>query len=512
MNCPFCGKQTAAGARNCVHCGGPLVGGSIAPGHGGNKRACPSCNAPVQPGDIICVSCGTNLLTGQKVTDEKRKKERERKESPAYGRIILRGFAVLVGMAVLGGLGFLAVYLLQDPVDAAKKLARQGNTLGAMETLQKHIARRPDNRNARLLLGRLQWQSEQYAKAADSLEAAYRTSPADQQTGMMAVAAAGKIGGEEGRRRQAALLHEILKNSPENGEAWRLLALTLGAIPDFKGLEDHLKSPPGGVLDPSLGAVAGLSQSMAGDLESAERLLRGYTAAAPDNGDAMAALGFVLNLEGQPEAAAEALQKALDLNTAARGAAGLQLGIIHLRQGSNEKAMAALAAAKKELPNDPRPAFFHALSLEQTGLRDEALISHEEISRGGSAYAGASAMQLALLYLAQNLPDKAAASVKRAMELGVSSARLFTIQGRIHAAQNNMSEADQAFKRAMQLEPEYPPAYLEQGLLMVNRGDVPQGVAALEKYIQLSADDTGNSRRNEIELLVTQLKQSLQAS
>ncbi|HPO17047.1 MAG TPA: zinc ribbon domain-containing protein, partial [Candidatus Hydrogenedentes bacterium] len=75
-NCPFCGKLTDPKLAACPHCGGPLRSKSSRLGGASGRSApahqCPNCKSPVQEGDIICVRCGTNLLTGQKVAEEQR--------------------------------------------------------------------------------------------------------------------------------------------------------------------------------------------------------------------------------------------------------------------------------------------------------------------------------------------------------------------------------------------------------------------------------------------------------
>jgi len=65
-NCPYCGKLTDPNLDNCVHCGGFMKkqdAGKPMPKSEATSQTCPSCRALVREGDIICVACGTNLLT-----------------------------------------------------------------------------------------------------------------------------------------------------------------------------------------------------------------------------------------------------------------------------------------------------------------------------------------------------------------------------------------------------------------------------------------------------------------
>ncbi len=515
IRCPFCGKETNSALRNCAHCGGPLqTAGSLAPSKpASHAHTCPNCAGPVQPGDIICLACGTNLLTGQKVVMEKKAPQKVKSGGGARGFWVTLGVLLLV--ALLGGGGYLAMTLLQNPVESAKRLAAQGNIPEALNKLQAYVQNKPADRDARVLQGKIFWQAQQYAKASDAMAAAYKLDAKNVETGFMAVIAAGRLTGDEGLKKQAAILREILVNNPGNEHAVRLLALTLGALGD-SGAQETLYQEvreSAALSDVSLQTTFGVWRASDRGLSEAEETLRKARAAAPENGDTAAALGFVLNLQGQSEAAEEALAKAIELNTSVAGMAKMQLGLLYLQTGKYEKALAVFNGAKAELKDDPRLPFYTALALELTGLGTEALVEYERISTGTSQFAGPAALQMAALYLKQNIPDKALVSVRRAAELGVSSARLFTVQGQVQAQQGAQAEAEQAYRRAVQADANYPGAHLELGLIMVSRNVVADGVRELERYLELTAaNPAGAPRRNEIELLVNQLKQTQEAS
>ncbi len=515
IQCPFCGKETSSGLRNCAHCGGPLqaIGTMAPPKTGARAHTCPNCAGPVQPGDIICLACGTNLLTGQKVAVEK--KAAQKAEGGGGLRRVWMTLGVLLLVALLGGGGFLATTMLQNPMESARRLAAQGNNPEALNKLQAYVQRKPADRNARVLQGKLLWQSQQYDKAADAMEAAFKLDTKNVETGFMAVLAAGRVAGDGGLKKQAAILREILASAPGNEHAMRLLALTLGALGD-KGAQEALYQEvhdSAALADVLLQTTFGVWRAGDGKLPEAEEMLRKARAAAPDSGDTAAALGYVLNLEGQSEAAEEALAKAVELNTSVAGMAKLQLGMLYLQAGKNEKALTVFNGAKAELKDDPRLPFFSALALELTGLGTEALVEYERISTGTSAFAGPAALQMASLYLKQNVPDKALNAVRRATELGGTSARLFTVQGQVQALQGAQTEAEQSYRRAIQTDANYSGAHLELGLLLVARNGVADGVRELERYLELTAEKAAATpRRNEIELLVNQLKQTQKAS
>jgi len=400
-------------------------------------------------------------------------------------------------------------------VESAKRLAAQGNIPEALNKLQAYVQNRPADREARILQGKLLWQGQQYAKAADAMQAAYRLDKKNTETGFMAVIAAGRVAGNDGLNKQSEILHEILAAVPGDERAVRLLALTLGALEDKSGedaLYQEVRDTPI-MTDLSLQTAFGVWRASDRNLSDAEEMLRKASATAPENGDAAAALGFVLNLQGQSEAAEETLAKAVELNTSVAGMAKIQLGLLYLQTGKYEKALAVFNSAKAELKDDPRLPFYTALSLEMTGLATEALVEYERISTGSSQFAGPAALQMAALYLKQNVPDKALASVRRATELGVSSARLFTVQGQVQAQQGAPSDAEQSYRRAIQTDGNFSGAHLELGLMLVSRNMAVDGIRELERYLELTADQaSATPRRNEVELLVNQLKQTQKTS
>ncbi|HQL93696.1 MAG TPA: tetratricopeptide repeat protein [Candidatus Hydrogenedentes bacterium] len=511
-SCPFCGKEAPAGNRNCPHCGGPLKEGVVAPSSG---KRCPTCRAEVQAGDIICVACGTNLLTGQRVAAPGGKNEAKAGGVSFPVKAVLKWLFVGGGVTALAaGLVVGAAFLFGDPLDKARSLAAAGNIPEALATAQKAVESRPNNRDARILLGKLLMQAGQPARAADAFEAALKLDVKDPAPGYLAVVAAAKTGGDEGLRRQISTLRELVRLHPGEQKAWRLLVTALGAAHEHKEQAAAIfdAGSAGMATGISLGVLPGMARALARELPEAEKSLRELAAAAPDNGDAQAALGLVLSLQGQGEQAAEALQASLDKNPSAPGRVRFLLALHRLRDGAYEQALSLLRQARKDLPEDARISFFFALALQQAGLNDEALVEFERVSSGSGPHAAEAAVQMAVLLLKMDNVDRAAAAMRRASELGLVSARMMTIQGLVHARQENPGEAENAYRRAIQAEPDYAAAHLELGLLQVGRNALAEGIAELERFLELRRASGSGENVNEIEVLVSQLKQTMQAS
>ena len=74
-----------------------------------------------------------------------------------------------------------------------------------------------------------------------------------------------------------------------------------------------------------------------------------------------------------------------------------------------------------------------------------------------------------------------------------------------------MESAQDAFRKAGQMDPSYPPVHLENGILQITRGNVPEGIRELERYLELVDPENPESGTKEVQGLIDQLKQSAQA-
>jgi len=507
-SCPYCGKLTDPKLAACPHCGGPLhtrppqAGG--ASGRSAPRHQCPACKSPVQEGDIICVRCGTNLLTGQKVAEE----QPPETIRPPRRWLPLLGAGVLVFL-VIAGVGGLLYYLLQDPIAQAKKMAAS-NPLGAIASLQKYAERHPENVEAFLTLGKLQWQNQQFDNAAVSFENASKQDPKNEEAAWFAVLAAGKNEKEQGHNALIAALRRLVENHAENHRAWYMLALALGTINDLTGQTEALQKAV--ALDPRHAPthrMLGVSLALQGNYPGAIEALERAAQLMPDNGDTAAALGMTLSLGGTIEEAVAALATALKQKTSLSTAAQMRLALLQMAGGNMEEALSLFRNIKSAKDASPDAQFFYALCLDANNLDTEAMAEFDRIANGSGPYAGEAAVQLALIYLQQENTQRAAEYIQRANTLGLSSARLLTLQGRLALLTNDSIAALQAFRNAVQKEPGYPAAHLELGLLSVNRGGMAEGLTELKRYLELLGPNKENTRAEEVQLLVNQIQQTV---
>lgn len=476
------------------------------------KVPCPFCERMADPekvpgpGDIICVQCGMNLLTGLKV--DRGQPARSSAKIPWFG-ILAALVTVLVVALVAGGVYWI---VLRDPVERAREAGRGGNVLDGIEILEAHIAKVPEDAEAHLVMGQLYWQGSEFARAAAEFSIASRLAPQDEDAALLTVVASEKGKTVDYTNTQIAALQRLVQEQPRNARALYLLGLALGTIGDHVGqasaLERALALGTDDVPEESLRAQLAVAQALLGQTAAAEEQSQKALAQNPNDGDVQALQGFLASLRGENSIATAALEQAVRESTSVGELAKGRLGLARLEEGRFDEALALLREAKNAPGAPPATEFYHALALQLNGLNEEAVAAFDQIANTPGKFSGDAAMQLGQIYLDQNKIDPASEALRRAQSNGESSARLYTLLGRMEMLQGNVGEAQNSFRQALQLDRDYAPAHLENGLAFVSRGSLIEGVQELRRYLELVSPENPGSRYPEIELLVNQLSEA----
>jgi len=502
-HCPYCGRLTDPKLENCPHCGNRLIRGIQQAGAGSPRPTCPSCHAPVQAGDIICVGCGTNLLTGQKIAEE-RKRPAAEKDKHNRHKLLAGGAAAL--LLIAAGI-FVAYLLMRDPVEQAVKLAKAGKYLEASNVLSKCVERTPKNARAHFELGKCQWSLNQFVPASDSFEEASRLDPKNREAGMLAVVSLASIKDPPTRDRQITVLKRVVQEYPDDAQARYLLALELGAQGDVAGeieaLETLVNLDPANARTHESLAVARASQK---DYEGAEKELQ--EAAQHNAALDPAALGFVAYLGGKQEEAVEHLRRAVEAGSSVKNEALTRLGLLLAAQGRFKDAQDYLTQAVKGEKDNADAQFFRAVCYQAGGMGAEALKDFGAVAQTSGPLAAEAALRTADLYLSQGETEKAREAMEKAASAGLRSPGLNTVRGRISAASGQLESARADFNKEIEADPDYAPAYLENGLLYIKQQLFGDAIEQLEHYLELMGTDVQGAPRAEIEILVNQLKQA----
>ena len=508
INCPYCGKLTDPKLESCVHCGGYLQRRqpAAAATARGRRQTCPNCNADVDDGAILCVACGTNLLTGQKIGEER--KGGRRKKTMSAGMIA--GIVGLVVALVVIGLIFAAVS--RDPVNRAREMIADNSLLEAQEILRTHVADSPDDAEAQFLLGKVEFRNNRPLDAARSFERAFEADKDNIDALKLAVVSYAAAADPTSRANQIKALERIVEKQPDDLEAWYLLGLARGSQGDAIGQEDALRT----VLDRDpthVGALQelGVALALQGKYEEAQDLLtRAQHSGGADDPNVLAAQGFLAQLQGNPEAAVVALVSAVGAPANATEIVQTQLGIALVELGrfaEAEKHLSqALDAAGRTAPDAAR--FFHGLALRALGRSDEATSEFEILAKGTGPYAVDAAVQESRIFLERGNIARARELVESVATQASSSAPFYTTRGRIAALNGEDQRAEQAFQQAIQVDPNYPGGYLELGLLQLKSGTFENALTNLSRFLELSGD-TADPQSQQIRTLVEQLRSTI---
>lgn len=507
INCPYCGKLTDPKLDNCPHCGGymrkePQKQRPAA----GQRQTCPNCHALVQEGDIICVACGTNLLTGQKIVEEKREAAKERRGVPIW---VLIALGIVIVALIVGGLIFFLA--TRDEVRRAVELGNQGRVVEAIGKLEKYVERRPKDVRALLALGTLRWENQDLLEAANSFEAVSQLEPRNLDAALLATVCLSSARDASMRGRQIAVLERAASQYPNNAQVWRLLALARAANSDVPGqinaLDTVLRLDP---TDTGAHVEMGIALALQGNYPRAAQRLGQVPQAASGGADLAAAMGYVDSLQGRGNEAVENLRKAATGRTPASGEVQTQIGLLLAEQGRFNEAISSLEGPARD-PANAEAQFFYAVCLSGAGRADKARETFDAAAKGEGPYAARALLGLAAAALTLGDTGAAKEALGRAEQGGDKSAAFYTLRARFHVATENDSAAEDDLRKAIQADPAYPPARLERGLLFIKGQVFNEGARELGRYVELVNPDAPDARVSAVNALIAQLEESVRA-
>jgi tetratricopeptide (TPR) repeat protein len=336
--------------------------------------------------------------------------------------------------------------------EIGQTLAQSGNGAGAIAAFERALEIDPEMREAYYALGaELKKQSSGMKRAPAS-----SASPADDLC-RRAQDALG-TGDLRGARQQ---LEEALRVDEQHADAHMLLGFTLGQQGELSAAIGHLERsialrPDSSPAHYNLGVALWYS----GAKERATAALRKSVKLDPAAGDSYAFLGTVLRDGGDLAAARANLQRAIAL-LPPTAAVYIDLGITYLQAGALDHALGQLEAGLNvPSPSMPRPDWGGAIA----ALR----------ARLGPVSGGTAAPQADGSAAAREVSERAEA---------------FNILGRLLGrADAGSSEVAAAFREAIRLRPDYAEAHNNMGLVLIQSGDDPNGIAALREAVRLQPD------------------------
>lgn len=508
VNCPYCGKLTDPSLDACPHCGGYIKKKALKASKK-NKVQCPSCKGSVDEGDIICVACGTNLLTGQSITDAPRSSESSLVDSIDWEIILKRVLVVCAVVLICFGL----YALTNNPVKRAQKLVAKGQYPEAQEILTKCVLKDPENEAAHVELGKLQRRAALYTDAADSFKRALNLNLNNSDAGLLAVLALQESKSPSILSQQIALLELVTEHAENNAQAWYLLGMAYGArgsdgdtAAQISALEQVI------VLSPDMESAElglGIAEMLQGNYTGAEKHLM-RVSSPKYQGDVQASLGYIAEYEGNITKSRDYFQEALSsegINIAIE--AQIQLAKVMIQFNDFRPAENHLRELLIVDPSNQLGLYLLGLTIHSQGRTYEALEVYQSLVTANMGYEGIASVQLANIYLLLNDIEGAQRSINVARRAKVNTPAYFTVQGRVYMADDSPAQAHDAYNTAIKMDPEYAPAYMERGLFYVSQSNIEPGVKDLNNYLELIGSDTLGTKARDIRMLTDKLQSTL---
>lgn len=497
FQCPFCEKPINENATQCPHCGAPIKASTITiqtKTETKSQGICPNCKSPVNKTDIICIYCGTNLLTGTKILAETPKEKKSVLPS-INKKYFLYGLFVIL-LLILAGVGI--IYLTYDPISSAINLSRT-NVLGAIDILQKYIAKNPQNLRAHLVLGKLYLNNNQLDEALTEFDKVININNKDIDVIWLALLASSRKNDKE---KQLKYIKKLIEKYPERNDIKLLNLFGEGNISNINNYEQLFSLAINSEINKNGIIALLLSQGNYNEILN----LTKDTNLSPKTALLLLILSENLKDEQNRQKYISLIETNIqDLSDTEKALLAGQI----LKSGDTNKTLQLLQSLKNKEKVPAILNYLYALALLNTGLTTEAIIELEKIRNSEGNYSNDASLDLALIYFQQDNVIKATELIQNIKNKGQQTPRSYLIEGRIALANNDPTFAQQCFANAIQKDPNYAPAYLENGLLYIQRGVLSEGLKHLKTYIQIVKNTVPNYSTAEIEVLIEQIEQTL---
>lgn len=497
VQCPFCNKPIKEDAKQCPHCGAPIKASTIpiqTKTETKSQGICPNCKSPVNKTDIICIYCGTNLLTGTKILAETPKEKKS--VLPAINKKYFLYGLLIILLLILVGVGI--VYFTYDPISSAINLS-QTNVLGAIDILQKYIIKNPQNVRAHLVLGKLYLNNNQIDEALTEFDKVMTLNDKDNDVIWLALFASSKKNNKE---QQLKYIKKLIEKYPERNDLKLLSFLGEGNISNITNFEQLFASSTNSTVNKN-GIIALLLSQ--GNYNEVLNLTKDIDI-SPKTALLLLILSKNLNDEQNRQKYLSSIETNIqELSDTEKALLACEI----MKSGDTNKTLQLLQYLKNRENMPAVLNYLYALTLLNSGLTTEAIIELEKIKNSEGNYSRDASLDLALIYFQQDNVTKATELIQNIKNKGQQTPRSYLIEGRIALANNDPTFAQQCFANAIQKDPNYAPAYLENGLLYIQRGVLSEGLKHLKTYIQIVKNTLPNYSTAEIEVLIEQIEQTL---
>lgn len=476
-NCPHCGKDVGGATETCPHCRGSL---DVASSASADENKCPKCGSQLRPDDVICIQCGTNLLTGTPVLQRGGKAAR-----PRAGKVI----AVIVACAVAAGaVGWAIWYLRHDYAADGRRKFLEGSLEESAESYNKALRR--NERDATVLYesGLVELSRRQYTTAAERFARVMELEPANARAQLLLGVSYALQGNTNS---ELVELERAVSMDPENSLAHFVLGLAYTKLERReKGVEELERAVE---LDPykaEYHRLLGSAYIGVRKYDEAIEQLQKALNLGPGNAETQMLAGALHGIHGKQDDAVALLRGAASSGSAYDARVQYHLGAAYVLSGRYGDAVRELNEALRLQPGNPTVHLALGFTYSIEGRMQEALYEFEQVANAAvpqmakaNAYAESGRIRIELgdTTQAEDLYNKALAAEPNSYMAHVGL-------GYLYSRQERSAEAVREFRKAIDLSPDAGAAHLFLAIHYAGRKDFGEAARALEKFAQLSPD------------------------
>jgi len=403
---------------------------------------CPNCGVEMAPRDIICVECGLNVITRQKLRPERFSVGARLSDFVATKSNLVFTLGIVVLLILLALVWYAAS---RDYLTEGRRLYEAKSWEDAEQALHKAIERKPNSSLGHYYLGMLYSRRQALGMAVQEFQQSVTLDDSFQPAKMMLGVTAGLSGDLE---RSTNALREVDPTFPRGAGLYGLSLLARG---DFNSAMEPLKTAT--QLEPSeemWKEALATAYIQAGTYAEAEAVLRVTSVGGVGGSRAFLLRALNESIRGSESQAVDLLK------TAAREQPSDEslrfLGIAQVASGDYEAGLQTIRSMIPRFSRDAELRFFYGSCLAAMGNWDQAILELERVVGVSSPYEAAAENQLGLAYLMSGSAAEAISHLERAADLEGRNPHFQYTLGLAYQTLEQDSRALQKFKQAAQLD------------------------------------------------------------
>jgi len=506
----MCGGPIKAGTQRCPNCNAALgTSTSFDAGayQGLRISKCPRCGAKAQQGDVICVACGTNLLTGKRVTVSSASSEIRTGTGLTWSDVkpwIIAGSGVVITAVVLV---LLLVFVFRDYTGHGKKLLSENMYEEASDTLRTAIERDDSDFEAHFYMGVAQSIMGNHGEALNAFERATELNGSSLEAHLLLALT---YGVQRNYERELDELELVIGLDENHADALFLAGLAYGLVGD-RALEiSHLqRSAQLRPNDASILYHLGIAYSRQEMYEDSVRAFQNALAIKPNSPDTLLALGISYEVGGALQRALTHLQDALSGRTQFSYNAHFHLGLALTATNRWQEARDQFSQAAELRRNDPASRYFLGVAELTLDNLDAASSAFTYVAQLGNPEYGPHAhMQLGIVKFRQGDTTSAENELRLAAAAQPTTVAANIQLGKVFKQAGRHTSAIRAFRTAIDAAPNNPAPHLALAVFYVEQKNTDYAVREFQRYLELAplGDESESVRK-----IVAQLQQSAQS-